>query len=83
MNNNNQYIDLKYNRWQFIVGFEIPFLNDKLKYSPKLAIKIINELKVNVIEVNGQFNSVWHNESLSNQDRWKGWRAVFESTWLD
>ena len=30
-NNNNQYIDLKYNRWQFIVGFEIPFLNDKLK----------------------------------------------------
>ena len=37
----------------------------------------------NVKKVNGEFTSVWHNESLSNLDRWKGWREVFESTWLD
>lgn len=58
-------------------------LNDKLKYSTEHAKSIIKKLKENVKQVNGQFNSVWHNESLSNQDRWKGWRAVFESTWLD
>ena len=28
---NDELIGLKYNRWQFIVGLEIPFLNDKLK----------------------------------------------------
>jgi hypothetical protein len=36
-----------------------------------------------VRKVNGPFTAVWHNESLSNQDRWKGWRLVFETTWLD
>lgn len=29
--NNNEYTNLKYNRWQFIIGLELPFLNDKIK----------------------------------------------------
>jgi hypothetical protein len=77
--NNEKTSELKIIPFAYMDGV----LNDKLKYSPKLAKKIINELKENVKQVNGQFNSLWHNESLSNQDRWKGWRAVFESTWLD
>ena len=77
--NNEKTSELKIIPFAYMDGV----LNDKLKYSPELAKKIINELKENVKQVNGQFNSVWHNESLSNQDRWKGWRAVFESTWLD
>ena len=28
--NNDELVGLKYNRWQFIVGLEIPFLNEKL-----------------------------------------------------
>lgn len=58
-------------------------LNDKLKYSPKKCIQIIIDIKQKVKDVDGQFTCVWHNESLSNQDRWIGWRQVFESTWLD
>ena len=36
--------------------------------------KIINEVK----KVNGTFISLWHNDTLSDQGDWKGWRAVFE-----
>lgn len=40
-----------------------------------IAIKaIVDEVK----EVNGTFISLWHNESLSDQDEWKGWRKVYE-----
>jgi hypothetical protein len=42
--------------------------------------KYISNLIRNVKSVNGSFISVWHNESLSNQQRWKGWREVFEHT---
>lgn len=58
-------------------------LNDKLKFSPEYSSKLISKIKQEVRKVNGTFNAVWHNESLSNQDRWKGWRSVFETTWLD
>jgi hypothetical protein len=48
----------------------------KLKH---LAIKerialLIKEVR----ETNGCYISLWHNESLSDQNRWKGWRAIFE-----
>ena len=58
-------------------------LNDKLKFTPEYSSKLISKIKHDVRKVNGPFNAVWHNESLSNQDRWKGWRSVFETTWLD
>lgn len=35
---------------------------------------IIDEIKA----VNGTFISIWHNESVSNKNRWVGWRALFE-----
>ena len=55
-------------------------LNDN-KISPEECInyKRIKQGK----DVKGQFTCIWHNESLSNQDRWFGWRQVFESAWLD
>jgi len=31
-----------------------------------------------VKNVNGTFISVWHNESLSDRDIWKGWKLVYE-----
>ena len=58
-------------------------LNDKLKFTPEYSSKLISKIKQEVKKVNGTLNAVWHNESLSNQDRWKGWRSVFETTWLD
>lgn len=37
-------------------------------------IELIDEVKA----VDGTFISLWHNESLSNQDRWCGWNNVYE-----
>lgn len=38
------------------------------------AKKIIDETK----KVNGEFISLWHNDSLSNKGIWSGWRKYFE-----
>jgi hypothetical protein len=49
-----------------------------LNLEPKVAIleskKIIDEVKL----VEGTFVSLWHNESLSDEGEWKGWREVYE-----
>ncbi|NQX96970.1 MAG: hypothetical protein HRT73_03700, partial [Flavobacteriales bacterium] len=49
-----------------------------LKSTPEEAIKHINKLMQKVKEVNGTFISVWHNESLSDEGIWKGWKIVYE-----
>ncbi|MBN2237573.1 MAG: polysaccharide deacetylase family protein [Bacteroidales bacterium] len=41
------------------------------------AKAIIQSLIYEVKAVNGTFISLWHNESLSDQDKWKGWREVY------
>lgn len=48
-----------------------------LKMNTEEAIKEINELIETVKSVNGTFVSVWHNESLSNQSIWEGWKDVY------
>lgn len=53
-------------------------LKDYLELSPDEAIKVIGKLLTEVRNVNGTFISLWHNESLSNEKRWKGWLAVYE-----
>ena len=57
-------------------------LKDRINYSHEKAIDKISEIKDEVKKVKGQFTSIWHNESLSDKDIWKGWRRVFESTWI-
>ena len=57
-------------------------LKDKMSLSTQTAIIEIKAVKKTVQKVKGQFTAVWHNESLSNLDRWVGWRDVFEATWL-
>lgn len=37
------------------------------------ATEIINEVKL----VNGTFISLWHNETLSDKKRWKGWNEIY------
>lgn len=36
-------------------------------------ISLIDEVK----KVEGEFVSVWHNESLSDYKEWQGWRDVY------
>lgn len=53
-------------------------LRHYLELSPQAARQHISELIASVKAVNGQFVSLWHNDSLSEFDEWTGWRAVFE-----
>ena len=54
-------------------------LRQYLGLNPGEAIIRINRLVEKVKAVNGIFTSLWHNESLSEQGVWRGWRRVFES----
>lgn len=53
-------------------------LKDYMKLTPVDAIEKIGQLIKEVKEVNGTFTSLWHNEPLSDEKRWKGWRKVYE-----
>ncbi|MBT4780252.1 MAG: hypothetical protein HON97_07420, partial [Polaribacter sp.] len=39
----------------------------------------IRDLKNQVKAVDGLFITLFHNESLSNYLRWKGWKRLYES----
>jgi hypothetical protein len=54
-------------------------LRDYLKVSPEKASTIIHPLIDRVKQVGGTFIPVWHNESFAENERWKGWRAVYEA----
>ncbi len=54
-------------------------LNDYMKLTPKQSLGKIKELKDEVKAVNGTFITLFHNESLSDFLRWKGWKRLYES----
>lgn len=53
-------------------------LKNYLKLSPDEALLIIEKLMEEIRRYGGTFISLWHNESLSDQGEWAGWRSVFE-----
>lgn len=54
-------------------------LNDYMGLTPKQSLDKIRDLKNEVKAVNGTFVTLFHNESLSDYLRWKGWKKVYES----
>lgn len=42
--------------------------------SQELIFKMIDTVR----SVDGEFISLWHNESFSDMGRWKGWRSIYE-----
>lgn len=53
-------------------------LRDYLKTDKTTAKEIISNLIEEVKKVNGNFISLWHNETLSNTGKWSGWNEVYE-----
>jgi len=53
-------------------------LRDYNKLNNEEAIAMYKEIIDEVKQVGGTYISIWHNESLSDKKRWKGWRAVYE-----
>lgn len=49
-----------------------------MKIGPENAINHYKRLIDEVRAVNGEFISLWHNDSLNDSELWKGWKAVFE-----
>lgn len=57
-------------------------LNNYLELSPEKAIEKVKELAKEVKDVNGEFITIWHNETLSDWREWKGWKEVYEKVIL-
>jgi hypothetical protein len=49
-----------------------------MKLEPADAIAQVKPLIEEVKAVNGTFISLWHNETLSDEKQWAGWREVYE-----
>ena len=55
-------------------------LKNGLNLSCQSAWETIQRLTDEVVMVNGEMISIWHNESLSDEFEWKGWRSVYEKS---
>ncbi len=53
-------------------------LNDYKNYVPVVAKSKINQLLQEVKAVNGMFVLLFHNETFSENKRWKGWSKIYE-----
>lgn len=53
-------------------------LRDYMNVSAENAMEHIKPLIEEVKKVNGTFISLWHNESLGDSKRWKGWASIYE-----
>lgn len=49
-----------------------------MQLSPEKAIEHCKSIMDKVKSVGGLFVSLWHNESLSETERWKDWRVLYE-----
>ena len=53
-------------------------MKDYLRLTGEQSLEMIGKLIGTVKSVNGEFISLWHNESLTGTGRWLGWRRIFE-----
>jgi len=53
-------------------------MKDYLRLTRVESLEKITNMIHTMRSVNGEFVSLWHNESLGDTGHWKGWRAVYE-----
>jgi hypothetical protein len=54
------------------------FIED-MRLSPSVALPLMKQLVDEVKKVNGHFISIWHNHTLSDNNEWKGLKAVHDT----
>ncbi len=54
-------------------------LKDYLNFTPKKSYNIILKLAQEVKKVNGTFITVFHNDSVSGTNRWRGWNKLYKN----
>ena len=76
------FYDLEREEWTDLKVVPFQVMDATLKYYMKLkpeeVIGRVKPLIDQVRSVNGLFVSLWHNESLSENEIWKGWNPVYE-----
>ncbi|HQV01176.1 MAG TPA: hypothetical protein PLO59_08455, partial [Bacteroidia bacterium] len=55
-------------------------LHSYMKMQPDEACDEISKLINEVKKYGGTFNSLWHNDTISNLGIWQNWQAVFMHT---
>jgi len=77
-----RFFDLKHNIESDLRIHPIPVMDvtfrDYLRLTPGESMEQIKQIIRQIRFYNGQFISLWHNESLSDSGRWKGWRWLYE-----
>ena len=47
------------------------------KLSPTESIAMLNQLLDQIEDTGGMFHMLWHNETLSGRDNWRGWTSLW------
>jgi hypothetical protein len=55
-------------------------LNEYMKLTPEESMPRILDLMNEVRSMGGNFECIWHNETLTDNRHWSGWRNVLEYT---
>ena len=55
-------------------------LNEYMNLSPDEAKERITKLYHEVERFGGELVFIWHNETIGDYGKWKGWKAVLEHT---
>ncbi|WP_111706601.1 polysaccharide deacetylase family protein [Lutibacter citreus] len=58
-------------------------LKDGMKLSNTESLQKIIEIKNEIKKVNGTFISVFHNDTLSENDKWKGWSEIYKKMLIE
>ncbi|MBU0488757.1 MAG: polysaccharide deacetylase family protein [Bacteroidetes bacterium] len=51
-----------------------------MKLNPEKAVEYLRPVIQNVQQVDGELCLLWHNETLSDYNRWKNWKPLLEET---
>ena len=82
-----KWFNLKENRVSTLKLHPISYmdgtLNEYMELNCDEAIKLINRLKHEVKIYGGNFVALWHNETIGDYGKWKGWSKVLEETLAD
>lgn len=76
------FFDLEKNEEKPLRIHPVPVMDvtfhDYLRLTCEESFDEIKQIIDQVRLFNGEFVSLWHNESLSDKGRWKGWRTLYE-----
>lgn len=55
-------------------------LNEYMELEPEIAVLKIHSLYREVKDFGGDFRFIWHNETINDLGKWKGWKLVLDET---